>query len=121
VQFAPEDAADEGSIAREFAKIDLAGARRHVFLCIGPDCCSTDEGLAVWEVLKRRLAEYAAPVLRTKAACFRICRGGPWMVVYPEGVWYGGVTIERCERFVTEHLAGGRPVTEWVARTHPLG
>lgn len=107
-------------IAVAFEKIAMAGACRHVFLCVGPDCCATEAGLASWEVLKARLKEMNIPALRTKAACFRICRGGPWMVIYPEGIWYGSVTPERCERIVREHLAGGQPVTAWVARTHPL-
>jgi len=107
-------------IADAFAKMESAGARRHVFLCVGPNCCATEAGLATWDVLKARLKEMNMPALRTKAACFRICRGGPWMVVYPEGVWYGGVTPERCERIVREHLAGGQPVAEWIAQKHPL-
>jgi (2Fe-2S) ferredoxin len=107
-------------IATGFSKLNLEGAERHLFLCVGPDCCSGEQGLATWDYLKRRLAELRLPALRTKAACLRVCCGGPWLVVYPEGVWYGGVTPERCERIVAEHLCQGRPIHEWASRVHPL-
>jgi len=106
--------------AAAFSKMALTPAQRHVFLCVGPDCCETNAGLVTWDVLKHRIKEMDLPVLRTKAACLRICRGGPWLLVYPEGVWYGGVTPERCERIVNEHLGEGRVVSEWVAARHPL-
>jgi (2Fe-2S) ferredoxin len=106
--------------AKTFAQIGLAQARHHLFLCVGPDCCSSDEGLATWECLKSSLKDNATPALRTKAACFRLCTEGPWLVIYPEGIWYSQVTPERFERIRREHLEGGKPVAEWVRAVNSL-
>ena len=35
-------------------------------------------------------------------------------MVYPDGVWYGGVTPQLLERIVVEHLKGGHIVEEAV-------
>lgn len=107
-------------IAAGFAKAGVASAERHLFLCIGPDCCAPAESAVVWEHIKRRVKETGIPVMRTKADCLRVCSGGPWLVVYPEGVWYGAMTVERFERVLAVHLIGGTPVAEWVVATNNL-
>ena len=104
-----------------FAKQAPEAAERHAFLCTGPDCCAREAGRATWDALKSAVKETGARALRSKADCLRVCAGGPWLLVYPEGTWYGGVTPERCRRIVAEHLAEGRPVEEWIERRHPLG
>ena len=114
------DGAERFAAEAAFKAMGLDAARNHAFLCIGPDCCAVREGLEAWEALKSEIKARRLPVLRTKAACLRVCTGGPWMVVYPEGVWYGGVTPERCRRIVAEHLEGGRPIWEWIAEARPL-
>lgn len=110
----------EDSIIAGLKKAAIAGADRHAFLCMGPDCCARAEAQVVWDYVKRRIKETGARAMRTKAECFRICIGGPWMVVYPEGVWYGNVTAERFERILQEHLLGGRPVEAWVVTRNTL-
>jgi (2Fe-2S) ferredoxin len=102
------------AIQAGLTKAGVANAERHLFLCIGPDCCATADGERVWEYVKQRVRETGLKAMRTKAGCFRICSGGPWLVVYPEGIWYGGITLERFERILQEHLLGGKPVTEWL-------
>ncbi|MDP1580900.1 MAG: hypothetical protein Q8M02_11515 [Candidatus Didemnitutus sp.] len=102
------------------AKIGFVGARRHLFLCAGPDCCASEDGERTWQHVKAEVKRCELPVLRTKAACFRLCAEGPWLVVYPDGVWYAGVTPERFDRVRREHLEGGVPVAEWVRAVNPL-
>jgi (2Fe-2S) ferredoxin len=102
-------------------KLGIGRYHRHVFLCIGPDCCTSETGAASWDVLKTLLKDKglslgAGPTAcyRTKVQCLRVCTRGPILVVYPEGTWYHGMTPDRIPRFVQEHLIEGRPVREWV-------
>lgn len=85
-------------------------------MCTGPLC--TQNGVQA-ESMFRRLGEAidARPhlqVKRTRTHCVVVCKHGPILVVYPEGVWYHRVDETALERIVTEHLEGGREVTEYV-------
>ena len=103
------------------AKAGIDRAERHLFLCIGPDCCATSDGERVWEYVKKRVRETGLRAMRTKAACFRICTGGPWLVVYPDGAWYGAIDEERFERILQQHLLGGAAVSEWLVVRNDFG
>lgn len=110
------------AIEKGIAKAGVRSAQRHLFVCLGPDCANkAKEGEPLWKHIKDRLRQEEVKVMRTKAECFRICAGGPWVVIYPDGIWYGEVTPERFDRILKEHILGGHPIKEWIAAVNTLG
>ncbi|MFM7170262.1 MAG: (2Fe-2S) ferredoxin domain-containing protein [Cyanobium sp.] len=104
----------------------LKAISHHLLLCATPSkalCCPDPAvGVASWSRLKQLVRELgledpARPegiVLRTKADCLRLCSGGPILLVWPDGVIYGGVTAERIEPILRQHLIGGTAIEAWV-------
>ena len=108
-------------------KLGIGHYHRHVFLCIGPDCCTPETGDAAWQALKQELKDRNLSLsvgpnacYRTKVQCLRVCTQGPILVVYPEGTWYHGMTPDRIPRFVQKHIIEGRPIREWIFAENPL-
>jgi len=92
---------------------------RHVIICTGGFCSPDRGGRGLYARLSTLLEREgllfgASRVKRGETPCLGVCAGGPILVVYPEGVWYAGVTEELLERIVVDHLRNGKVVEEAV-------
>lgn len=121
-----EPTQDLDAARAEAAQRGVGRYERHIFLCVGPDCCTAEEGAAAWSQLKIGVAKLngssdAGRIYRTKVGCLRVCTEGPVAVVYPEGRWYGGLHPESLGRVITEDLSLGCAVPELQIGSNPLG
>jgi len=92
---------------------------RHILVCVGGFCSPERRGRELYSLLAQLLEREGLlfgpqRVKRGETPCLGVCAGGPIVVVYPEGVWYGGVTPALLERIVVEHLRDGKVIDEAV-------
>ena len=104
--------------------------QRHVFVCVHErpadspkGCCASKGAGQVVSELKGRLFDRGlnTVVRANETSCLSQCMQGVSMVVYPEGVWYGGVTVADLDELIDEHLVGGRVVERLVCSHEPGG
>jgi (2Fe-2S) ferredoxin len=92
---------------------------RHLFVCVNeraPDnpkgCCAHKDAVEIRSRLKRLAFEAGlrGKVRINSAGCLDQCSYGTTIVVYPEAVWYGNVSLDDVEELFNEHVLNGRPV-----------
>ena len=92
---------------------------RHVFVCVNErpqenpkGCCSAKNSVEIRSRLKRLTHEAGlrGRVRINSAGCLDQCAHGTTIVVYPEAIWYGHVTLADVDEIFNEHVLNGRPV-----------
>jgi (2Fe-2S) ferredoxin len=87
--------------------------QKHVFVCTSGSTCPTQADTEAYvKFLRGEVARAGLHVeIRVnKAGCFSQCGNGPMIVVYPDDVWYCGVTADDLSEIFASHLRDGRPV-----------
>ncbi len=101
----------------------MAQFHKHVFICTNEreladsrGCCAEKGAAEVAAAFKKQLYAHGLKriVRPNKAGCLDQCAHGVTVVVYPDGVWYGGVTVPDVEEIIECHILGGRPVERLV-------
>jgi (2Fe-2S) ferredoxin len=94
----------------------VPGFQRHVFVCVNErpadnpkGCCKAKGGEQVRDALKKALGDRGINKLcrANNAGCLDQCATGVTVVVYPEQVWYGHVTVEDVPELVERHILRG--------------
>lgn len=93
--------------------------KRHIFVCSSSRTKGEPKGFCqskgAVEIISNFLEEIrdrdlGSEVFVSNTGCFSLCEKGPIVVIYPDNVWYGGVTPEDVEEIMDEHIEGNSVV-----------
>jgi (2Fe-2S) ferredoxin len=91
----------------------------HIFVCENMrsaddprGCCGAKGSAEIQAKFKEEIKKRGLKgvVRSNKSGCLDQCAKGPTVVIYPEGIWYGGVSIEDVDEIMNSHIEGGKPV-----------
>jgi (2Fe-2S) ferredoxin len=93
--------------------------QKHIFVCTNErakenpkGCCYYKDGTDIREKFKEEIKALGiSSIVRTNnSGCLDACEFGATVVIYPEAIWYGGVTEDDVHEIVTEHIVKGKVV-----------
>jgi len=99
--------------------IVMPGFDKHIFVCGNqrpPEnprgCCDPTGQASLQKLFKKKVADLGlkGKVRANQAGCLDQCEHGPTVVIYPEAVWYGGVTPADVDEIIASHIINGKPV-----------
>jgi (2Fe-2S) ferredoxin len=95
----------------------MARFEKHIFICENErsaddprGSCTARGSASVLEEFKKLTHPLKGKVRTNRAGCLDACQFGVTVVVYPDGVWYGGVKAEDVKEIFEKHIVGGQPV-----------
>jgi (2Fe-2S) ferredoxin len=107
-----------------------AGPRfeRHLFVCVNAraeghprGCCASKGSEEIAKALKVKAYDLGLKgrIRVNKAGCLDACEEGVSAVLYPDDVWYRGITLADVDEIVERTLMKGEIVERLVSPGHP--
>src|SRR5512133_927732 len=99
--------------------------QKHVFICTNrrdPEdpkgCCAAKGSEEIRAAMKKRVKELGLQgrIRINASGCLDACRFGPSAVVYPDCVWYGGLTLDNVDEIIESDLMNDVPGDRLVIR-----
>lgn len=93
--------------------------RLHIFVCTSAKAKGEPKGLchgkSSVDIMSAFLEEIedqglSGEIFLSNTGCLGHCEQGPMVVIYPDNVWYGGVSPDDVEEIMEEHILGGNVV-----------
>ena len=91
--------------------------KKHIFVCI--NCRESDrkscgdQGLEI----RNKLAALSLPIKDkckvrvNRSGCLDKCEEGPIVVIYPENIWYRGVSIDDCDEIFEKSIIESKVIS----------
>jgi (2Fe-2S) ferredoxin len=93
----------------------------HIFVCCNErspghhrGCCDPEGSESLRNAFKAEVKRRGlGPLVRAnKAGCLEQCEHGPTVVIYPQGIFYGGVHLKDVPRIIEETVLAGRVIED---------
>jgi (2Fe-2S) ferredoxin len=103
----------------------MARFERHIFICTNErpaghpkGCCREKGSEEIRAALKSGLKRCGvAGIVRANASgCLDACEFGVTIVIYPEGIWYGGVTLADVPQIIERTVLNGEVIERLVIK-----
>lgn len=98
--------------------------KKHIFICTNQrkegerQSCGEAHGLELVKMFKKLVKDnnLNTEVRAQKSGCLDACEFGPALVVYPEGIFYGSISVNDVNEIFESHILNDKPVDRLVIR-----
>ncbi len=107
----------------------MSAFTHHIFVCCNQrtpghprGCCDPSGSEQLRNAFKAEVERRGLkPLVRANSSgCLDQCELGPTVVIYPQGIWYGGVQLDDVSRIIEETIVGGKVLDDLLIADHLL-